>query len=110
MDSSLYTPFTTGQVPLHVTIYLYLLCRINKSANSCDLSPDHHVMSSPGSIYTLGPSFVLSLHHSATPIPPFTSSSSSSIPAFIMSAFFDGNMAPPSSNEEMQANWSQYTN
>ena len=108
MDSCLYTPFTTGQVPLHVTIYLYLLCRINKSANSCDLSPDH-VMNSPGGIYTLGPSLVLSLHHSATPTPPFTLSSSSSIPAFIMSAFFDGNMAPPSSNEEMQANWSQYT-
>ena len=26
-----------------------------------------------------------------------------------MSAFVDGNMAPPSSNEEMQVNWSQYT-
>ena len=26
-----------------------------------------------------------------------------------MSVFFDGNMAPPSSQEEMQANWSQYT-
>ena len=40
MDSPLYTPFTTGQVILHVTIYLYLLCRINKNPKSCD----HHVI------------------------------------------------------------------
>ena len=36
MNSPLYTPFTTGQVILHVTIYLYLLCRINRNLISCD--------------------------------------------------------------------------
>ena len=60
MDS-LYTPFTTGQVLLHVTICLYLLCRINKSVDSCDSSPDYHVMCSPGGIYTSGFHLVLSL-------------------------------------------------
>ena len=109
MGSSLYTPFTTGQVLLHVTICLYLLCRINRSVNSCDSSHDYQVMSNPSGIYTSGPPPVPFPHSSATPTPPFTSSFPPSIIYSIMSVFFDGNMAPPSSNEEMQANWSQYT-
>ena len=65
-------------------------------------------MSSPGCIDTLGPLCAF----------PHCSTSSHSSPCFIftflyhlliMSTFFDGSMGPPSSNEEMQVNWGQYT-
>ena len=108
MDSPLYTPFTTGQVLLHVTICLYLLCRINKSANSCDSSPDYHVMSSPGGIYTLGLPYAFPHHPTTLHSSPYLAFTSL-YPLFTISAFIDGNMGSPSSNEEMQANWAQYT-